>query len=279
MTTLIVPALDRLIEAFTTRRKWRALAPIERKLERAMQMAFRKQGGAFLAALNHRAGVLAGRLRESPGDVLPPDWEAIFRVIADDPVLFVMPLQQAIEAALLRGAGHAMADFNVAGAFDLGNPRAAAYLEMHAAQSVTAINEVTRQEMRAVITAGVEERQSYDQIAKTIRERFEGFSTPKPQQHIRSRAHLVAVTESGNAYEEGNRAVADDLAAAGIEMEKSWLTVGDDRVSDGCADNEGAGWIPVGDTFPSGDDGPLRFPGCRCTMLLRRVRARARAAA
>lgn len=244
-----------------------------------MQMAFRKQGRAFLAVLNHRAGVLAGRLRESAGDVLPPDWEAIYDTVVAEDVLFTAATRQAVEDALLTGAQHAMGDFSVAGAFDLSNPRAAAYLETHAAEAVTAINVETKAQMRAVITAGLRDGQTYDQIAKSIRERFAGFSTPKPQQHIRSRAHLVAVTEAGDAYEQGNRAVVDDLTAAGLQMEKSWLTVGDNRVSDGCADNEGAGWIPVDDAFPSGHQEPLRFPGCRCSGMYRRAASAARAAA
>ena len=236
-----------------------------------MQVAFRKQGRAFLAALNHRAGVLAGRLRESPGDVLPPDWAAIFAIIASDPRLFILPLQEAITEALLIGGRHATADLAVDVAFDLSNPRAAAYLETHAAEAVTAINEVTRTELRRVIAAGVREGQSYDQIARSIRERFAGFSTPQQQQHIRSRAHLVAVTETGDAYEQANRSVADQLQAAGLQMEKSWLTVSDGRVDPDCESNEGAGWIPLAATFPAGAEQPPQHPACRCTSLQRRV--------
>ena len=97
------------------------------------------------------------------------------------------------------------------------------------------------------------------------------FSVPQPQLHIRSRAHLIAVTESGAAYEQGNRAMADQLAAAGLQMEKSWLDVGDSRVTDGCQANAAAGWIPVADTFPAGADQPPLHPACRCTALYQRV--------
>lgn len=270
MTTSFAPVLTQLIEAFTAQRKLRALDPLERKLELAMQRAFRKQGRAFLAALNHRAGVLAGRLREAPGDVLPPDWAAIFDSIAASESLFLPATLQALEDSLLLGAGHTMADFSVTGAFDLGNPRAAVFLDTHGAEAVTRINLETRRGLRTIISTGLSEGQSYDQIARNIRERYAGFSTPQPQQHIRSRAHLVAVTETGNAYEVGNRAVADDLTAAGLVMEKSWLTVGDGRVDPDCESNEGAGWIPLDDIFPGGADQPLQHPSCRCTMLLRR---------
>ncbi len=244
-----------------------------------MQRAFRKQGAAFIAALNRRAGILSGRLQEAPGDILPPEWEAIFDSIAASESLFAPATQQAIEDSLLQGAGHTMADFSVTGAFDLDNPRAAVFLDTHGAEAVTRINAETRRGLRTIISTGLSEGQSYDEIARNIRERYAGFSTPQPQQHIRSRAHLVAVTETGNAYEVGNRAVADDLVAAGLVMEKSWLTVGDARVSAECESNEGAGWIPLDDIFPGGVDQPLQHPACRCTMLLRRQPASLRVAA
>lgn len=182
--------------------------------------------------------------------------------------------QSAVESALLLGAEAAMADLGNIGlgiAFDLRNPRAVAYLRDKGAALVTQINETTRAEMRDLIVNMIEERASYDQIAREISRRWAEMAIPKPQGHIDSRAHLIAVTEVGNAYEAGNLAAVQDMASLGLAMEKSWLTVGDDRVSDGCAENEGAGWIPLDEPFPSGDQAPLRFPGCRCTALYRRV--------
>jgi hypothetical protein len=95
----------------------------------------------------------------------------------------------------------------------------------------------------------------------------------KPQQHIDSRAHLIAVTELGNAFEDGSLGAARRMAAMGLEMEKKWLTVGDQRVSEGCRTNQAAGWIPIDRPFPSGHDRPLRFPGCRCTAQYQRKRS------
>lgn len=117
-----------------------------------------------------------------------------------------------------------------------------------------------------LITEGIEQGTSYTQVAKEIRDAFTGFHTPSPQKHIKDRATLVAVTELGNAYE----AVVRQLADRGLMMEVSWLTVDDERVSDGCMDNQAAGWILFGDAFPSGHQRPLRHPGCRCTALYRR---------
>ena len=78
------------------------------------------------------------------------------------------------------------------------------------------------------------------------------------------------MTEIGDAYAEGNLIVAQELAAAGIEMEKAWSTVGDDKVSELCAGNEAQGWIPLEDAFQSGHQRPLGHPGCRCDLRTRR---------
>ena len=104
-------------------------------------------------------------------------------------------------------------------------------------------------------------------------DRFEEFAVGKPQKHIDSRAHLIAITEIGEAYEVGNATVADDLRQAGLPMEKSWLHSRDGKVSDGCLRNAEDGWIPIEQAFTSGHMHPLRFPGCRCAALYRRIGA------
>lgn len=155
--------------------------------------------------------------------------------------------------------------------FGLRNPRAVEYISRVGAALVTKIDETTRDYIRTVVTRGVREGQSYNEMAKAITERYRQFAVGLPQKHIDSRAHLVAVTEVGQAYSHGNYLVGEGLRDHGLKMEKAWSTMGDDRVSDGCRENEAAGWIPFDDAFPSGHLRPLRFPGCRCDLLLRAV--------
>ena len=180
-------------------------------------------------------------------------------------------LQAAIQAAIEQAMTQAMAEQATALgiSFTLPNPRAVAYAQQHAAEMVTQIDDETRRQIKELIVTGTDKGWSYDQIAKEITARFKEFAEPKPQLHIDSRAHLVAVTEIGNAYEAGNQAMAQEMAKV-LPMEKYWQTVGDSRVSAGCKENEAAGWIPLNEMFPSGNDRPLRFPGCRCTALYRR---------
>ena len=149
----------------------------------------------------------------------------------------------------------------------LPNLRARAYAKKHAAEAVTQINDVTRKEIARIVSDGVKSGTSYNDIAKAIKSKFEEFAVPSPQKHIPNRAVLVAVTELANAYCEGNAQVGDYLQSNGIKMMKAWQTLEDDRVSDGCKENEQAGWIPIDKEFPSGHMHPPRFPGCRCDFM------------
>lgn len=149
----------------------------------------------------------------------------------------------------------------------LPNLRARSYAKKHAAEAVTQINDTTRKEIARIVSDGVKSGASYNDIAKTIKSKFEEFAVPSPQKHIPNRAVLVAVTELANAYCEGNAQVGDYLQSNGVKMMKAWQTLEDDRVSDGCKENEKAGWIPIDKEFPSGHMHPPRFPGCRCDFM------------
>ena len=149
----------------------------------------------------------------------------------------------------------------------LPNLRAQEYAKKHAAEAVTQINDTTRKEIARIVSDGVKSGSSYNDIAKEIKNKFEEFAVPMPQKHVSNRAVLVAVTELANAYCEGNAQVGNYLQDNGVKMMKAWQTLEDDRVSDGCKENERVGWIPINKEFPSGHMHPPRFPGCRCDFL------------
>ena len=149
----------------------------------------------------------------------------------------------------------------------LPNLRAQEYAKKHAAEAVTQINDTTRKEIARIVCDGVKSGASYNDIAKEIKNKFEEFAVPMPQKHVSNRAVLVAVTELANAYCEGNAQVGNYLQDNGVKMMKAWQTLEDDRVSDGCKENERVGWIPINKEFPSGHMHPPRFPGCRCDFL------------
>jgi len=255
----------------------RALARYTPKLERAIGSAFRGQGQEFLGELAERyRGIWISALgefkREQP---TIPGWELAWAAAASQTTdSFAFPLLDAIRFGLSVGGGHAAQDLEVQASFNLQDPLAYGYLDEHGAKLVTRINDTTKEEMRRLLAEGAREGWGYDTLAKKITSRFDDMATSKPQQHIASRAHLVAVTELGEAYQAGQDIMVQTLSRdSGLAMEKAWLTVGDGKVSDGCAENQAAGWIPLENAFPSGHMHPLRFPGCRCTALYRRAGA------
>lgn len=155
--------------------------------------------------------------------------------------------------------------------FDYSNPVQHAKLEEHAAKMVSGIDEVTRQDIHDIIVKGHGENKTYSEIAADIRDKYSEFSESTGQGHIRDRAELIAVTEIASAAQGAGYDEALALADAGWEVEKFWNNTGDDKVSDGCLENTDAGWIPIDEPFPSGDDYPPRFPGCRCACSYRIV--------
>jgi hypothetical protein len=174
----------------------------------------------------------------------------------------VTAIQSAVESAVSVGANTLIDQLDIDTVFSLENPRAVDYLDEYAAQLVAGIDEYSKQLLRDLLTNATEQGFSYQKTAKLIEKMFTGWST--------NRAKLIATTEVGNAYQEGNLIVGKDLAASGVAIEKSWLTRGDDKVDPHCSANADQGWIDVNTVFSSGVERPLDHPRCRCVMLMRR---------
>ena len=233
------------------------------QLQKSMEMMFKAQQKTVLKQL----AKLRDMFEES---IKSGDLDSIF-MLAENKTSTAAEkaLNKAAQDGLLKGSKALISELNVNMMFDLSNPAAVDYLNRFGAKKVTQINDSTRKYINGVVKQSADEGWSYNRTAKAIGERYNQMWVGKPQQHIASRAHFIAVTEAGNAYMEGQMMVGFDLDAVGLNMEKSWSTMNDANVSDGCADNQGAGWINVKKAFPSGHLRPLRFPGCRCDLLQR----------
>lgn len=157
--------------------------------------------------------------------------------------------------------------------FDLRNPDAVDYLKRYCGQQVTKIDETTRRAMRGVIIQGTDEGVNYSEIGRRMIAKYRSFGEPVPQRHLRNRAELIATYEIGSAYETASAQAVTALAALGLPVEKSWLTVGDDRVEEHCLANEAEGWIPLSQAHTTGHMHPLGHPACRCGELYRLARA------
>jgi len=265
----LLEAVDVFLAEAMAVRKERVMASLRPRTERVLARAFRKQGETFVRELS--------KLRDEwpiQEDANFTAWERAWTNAAGETFNELYdPIVWAEQMALTAGGDALYGELHMVASFNLDNPLARAYIDEHGARLVSNVNETTKGYIRTIIGNGLDDGWSYDKLAKSLIERFDEFAIGKPQKHIDSRAHLIAVTEIGNAYESGNYIVADDLRMAGLPMEKSWLTVGDDRVSEGCMANQAQGWIPQEQTFQSGHMHPLRFPGCRCVALYRRVGA------
>jgi uncharacterized protein with gpF-like domain len=266
-------AIDQLEEAVTSSASQRERRALERKLERAMAKAWRAQAKAFLRELAKERGSYP--VTEAAGRW--GDWQNAFQRAVDKTLqLFTGPIDSATTTSLLRGAKRLIATVKGGIAFDLKNTRAQAYLKANpAAAKVAGINDTTREAIAGLVEKAVTNGTSYDDLAKQITQRFEDFSAPRPHEHARTRAQLVAIQEVGQAYVDGAKMAGQELADAGVDLEKHWSSVGDAKVDpDICAPNDAQGWIPFDEDFQSGHSAPLGHVGCRCDLMVRRARTK-----
>ena len=229
---------------------------------------FRTQKGMVLSELGKHQYLFSESYRklaeESPVQLTAQNWDRIWEELSR---LSNPELEELVAAAeadgLIHGAQQLKRLFNVDTTFNLANPRAVAWFQLHggSVHRIAGIQRTTGDQIRTIITNSINKGWSYNQTAKEISGKFDGFS--------RERAKRIAITETGNSYEEGNRLFADSMEDDGIHIEKYWQTSEDDRVSDGCQENQDAGWIGLNEYFPSGHQQPLRFPGCRCYCIYR----------
>ena len=281
-------ALDRFLEARANVTKWRTLTPGFKQVHPDIRAAFLEQGDQLLKTANAAAresaralplGVgLLGPLREA--SLSQEGWlEAWDEVAQETAPLLIEPIQLAAGMGMVAGAGQLGRTLEVDTAFNLTNPRAVDYLEAHGAEWVSGINDTTRDRIRTIVRDGAAAGESYQEVARKIEQMFTEFAGPAQSvigvlmgdKPVRSRAEVIAITELGNAYEAGNYVVVQDLAAAGLEMQKAWKTVNDERVDqDICAANQAQGWIGIEVAFQSGHMTPMGHPICRCYCAFRR---------
>jgi len=230
-------------------------------LQRRMAEVFKRQGKLLAPKLERlKPYFVEGSLREAAGDDILTMFEEVSGATR-------VQAEKALEACLFDGLTMSFVEqaqeLHVAGSFKLPQPRAKEWARLNAAKRVAAIDDTTQQVIRDMVTKGIADGESYGTVAKKITTRFEEFAVGRPQEHIRSRAEMVAVTENAYAMEGGNRMLVDDMVATGLAMEKSRGGPDDERTSDACRADMDAGWIPEDQLFPSGiSEGP-EHPGCR----------------
>lgn len=138
------------------------------------------------------------------------------------------------------------------------NTRAIAFSKQRAAEMVADITEATRNDLRVIISSGMDSKLSKDQIADLIQSNSDGaFSEDRSQ--------LIASTEIGIANGQGALSSMDELKALGVDIKKQWLPDSDPCPE--CQANADQGPIDVDQDFDSGDDASPAHPRCECTII------------
>lgn len=246
--------IDALIEALTKAATKKMLTKNITQMTARVARAFAIHSAAYQKTL----ATFETQFKES---ISNEDLDNIFD-LSNDAQRLIDIINTFVEKGLTLGATALIAQFDADMVFSLDNPRAVAYIGSRGATAVTGIDDESKSQLRTILAAATDDGRSYNWLARAIRQKFNDFST--------KRAKLIAVTELGNAYQEGNMIVARDLATLGLPMQKRWLTVGDDRVDADCQANADQEWIDVEETFVSGADRPLSHPHCRCMLQFRR---------
>lgn len=118
-----------------------------------------------------------------------------------------------------------------------------------------AITDQTRAELRSLVETAIADGDSVDVLAGRIREAH-AFSA--------ARARTIARTEIAKADSVGSLLGWDET---GVVTAKSWLTTGDDLVSDACISNAAEGRVELFHDYGDGVLAPPEHPNCRCVVL------------
>lgn len=230
------------------------LAPATAIVKTVMANYFRRQGEAVLRNLAPHLRARIEQFSEADkkgslfADTLIPDSFAPLRFAAlpAEDLMYNEALSAAIDAA-----GQVLADEMGIGAIE--TPRVASdYLRDNSLSKLTGeIADTTKDRLRSALADAWEAGGSYEQVVDAIQSTVETFSDV--------RAGMIANQEVGNAYLAGRRATA---TAAGLSEKSS--EVESDNPCPTCIENEDAGWIPIDDLYPSGDDAPLFHVNCQC---------------
>jgi len=164
-------------------------------------------------------------------------------------------LDEFVEELTRAYAASFVAEFP-AGPMGIVQREAEEYARTRGAEQILNITNTTRDRVREVVGNALRDGQSVGSIVREIKV-LDALSP--------ARAMVIARTETATALGQGAFKAAEHQG----RDEKRWVTQGDDGVSDFCSLNEGKGWIPIGDPFPSGVDTIPQHQNCRCNVRYR----------
>ena len=119
-----------------------------------------------------------------------------------------------------------------------------------------AITDTTREMIRGIITNGLADNLSAEDIAAQI----ESSTAFSPE-----RADLVAMTEIARINSDAALTAYQDASDNGVRVKKRWIVASAD-VCDDCMANSKQEPIALDVAFQSGDRAPPQHPNCRCAV-------------
>ena len=140
--------------------------------------------------------------------------------------------------------------------FGLLNPAVQEFLTSYTASEVTLIDTTTRSQIKNIIDEGVKLGKGIDEIAKDINNQYTMFS--------RTRSKLIAHNEVAQVHSQAEMLFYEESE---VVDEKSWWSANDDKVSQGCMNNQAQGNIDFDKNFQSGHQTTPRHPRCRCVLI------------
>jgi len=172
---------------------------------------------------------------------------------------------KAEEAGVEEGIKFGDNQFPYGQTFDLTNPNATNWFDEHggSVDYIKGIQTTTGDKIKKIVSSTIHEGKGFTHMAKQIHRQFDGFS--------KERAKLIAVHESAQAFEGGNRLAIDNLAEKGLQFKKRSNSMKDNKVSLMCVENDAIGWIGLNEPFPSGHQNAPFHVRCRCWIEYQRI--------
>ncbi len=167
---------------------------------------------------------------------------------------------EELEGGVVHGMNYLNKDFintqQVTTALWISNTNAVNRASENSARLITQISEVTQKRINKLVTDAVEGSIWVDELIETLETDY-SFS--------KYRATFIASNELWNAYISWKELQFNEYQREyGIDGRKKRVSHRDEVTTDLCLENDLAWWIMYGETFPSWDLKPLRFPWCRC---------------
>lgn len=263
-TAAVVEALADLVEApkgesLRHPKHMRIVAPLRKTVQQIAADYFKAQGHSIMrvvrknipAALEQHQEAKSPNSKKFAQTLLPDDIEPLtFAVGAAQASEFGQAISDAISKAAAQLAADLKSDAAMPG------DKLAEYLADHSLSKLTGgWNATTLERLRNALADSYSAGGTAEQIEQALQDTIDSFSD--------FRAAMIAQTEVNAAYNFGRKELA---RAAGME-EKA--VDPDGEACEFCMEQVDAGWIPIDEVFPSGDDGAPFHPNCDCGSSFR----------